>query len=75
MDVHRAYGILLRGFRRRRMRAFQRSFGDREATTILDVGGTPFNWPAGAPGGLLSPQVVAEPTVSVEYGGGGRDGE
>lgn len=44
MDVHRAYGILIRGFRRRRMRAFQRSFGDGEATTILDVGGTPFNW-------------------------------
>ncbi len=44
MDIHRVYGILLRGFRRRRMRVFQRSFGDREATTILDVGGTPFNW-------------------------------
>ena len=26
------------------MRAFQRSFGNRETTTILDVGGTPFNW-------------------------------
>ena len=73
MDAHRGYGILLRGFRRRRMRGFQRSFGDREATTILDVGGTPLNWPAGAPGGHLSQQVVSEPTVSVEDGG--RDGE
>jgi hypothetical protein len=44
MDVHRAYGILMRGFRRRRMRGFERRFGSREATTILDVGGTRFNW-------------------------------
>ena len=44
MDVHRAYGMLMRGFRRRRMRAFERRFGSREATTILDVGGTRFNW-------------------------------
>ena len=44
MDVHRAYGILMRGFRRRRMRAFERRFGSQEATTILDVGGTRFNW-------------------------------
>ena len=44
MDVHRAYGTLMRGFRRRRMRAFERRFGSREATTILDVGGTHFNW-------------------------------
>ncbi len=44
MDVHRAYGMLMRGFRRRRMRAFAHRFGNREATTILDVGGTRFNW-------------------------------
>jgi len=44
MDVHSVYGFFLRPFRRRRMRAFERSFRPTESTTILDVGGTPFNW-------------------------------
>jgi hypothetical protein len=44
MDIHSVYGLFLRPFRRRRMRAFQRSFRPGERTTILDVGGTPFNW-------------------------------
>jgi hypothetical protein len=34
----------LRGFRRRRMRRFERTFGLTEATRVLDVGGTPLNW-------------------------------
>ena len=44
MDVHSVYGLFLRPFRRRRMRAFQSSFRPSQSTTILDVGGTPFNW-------------------------------
>ena len=44
MEIHSVYEPLLRPFRRRRMRAFQRSFCPTESTTILDVGGTPFNW-------------------------------
>ena len=44
MEIHSVYGVFLRPFRRRRMRAFQRSFRPTESTTILDVGGTPFNW-------------------------------
>jgi hypothetical protein len=44
MDIHSVYGFFLRPFRRRRMRAFQSSFRPTEGTTILDVGGTPFNW-------------------------------
>ena len=44
MDVHSVYAFFLRPFRRRRMRAFERSFRPSERTTILDVGGTPFNW-------------------------------
>jgi SAM-dependent methyltransferase len=44
MDIHSVYGLFLRPFRRRRMRAFQSSFRPTEGTTILDVGGTPFNW-------------------------------
>lgn len=34
----------LRYFRSRRMRRFARAFGITSQTTILDVGGTPFNW-------------------------------
>ena len=44
MDVHRAYGILMRPFRRRRMRAFARTFAPGSETRVLDVGGTAFNW-------------------------------
>lgn len=44
MDVHRAYALFLRPFRRRRMRAFERALAPGPATRILDVGGTPFNW-------------------------------
>ena len=44
MDIHSVYQLFLRHFRRRRMRAFQRSFQPGERTTILDVGGTVYNW-------------------------------
>jgi hypothetical protein len=44
MDVHSVYELFLRRFRRRRMRAFERCFRPGERTTILDVGGTAFNW-------------------------------
>ncbi len=42
--IQRVYGSLVRGFRRRRMRAFAETFDLHGGTTILDVGGTPFNW-------------------------------
>jgi hypothetical protein len=44
MDVHAIYALLLRPFRRRRMRAFARALRPGADTAILDVGGTPFNW-------------------------------
>jgi len=44
MGVHAVYDRLLRRFRRRRMRAFERTFRPDAATRILDVGGTPYNW-------------------------------
>jgi hypothetical protein len=44
LDIHRVYGVLLRGFRRRRMRRFLALFAPGAETAILDVGGTPFNW-------------------------------
>jgi hypothetical protein len=44
MDVHRLYGALLRGFRRRRMQRFLDAFRPGPETTVLDVGGSAFNW-------------------------------
>jgi hypothetical protein len=44
MDIQRIYHLFIRGFRRRRMRDFARTFDPRASTCILDVGGTPYNW-------------------------------
>lgn len=44
MNIHRVYEALFRGFRRRRMRAFSETFRPHPGTSILDVGGTPYNW-------------------------------
>ena len=44
MDIQRVYDLFIRGFRRRRMRAFARTFDPRASTCILDVGGTHYNW-------------------------------
>ncbi len=44
MDIQRVYRALIGGFRRRRMRRFERAFRPDAATRILDVGGTPYNW-------------------------------
>jgi len=44
MGIHDVYAVLMRGFRRRRMQAFAETFAPHAGTSILDVGGTPFNW-------------------------------
>jgi hypothetical protein len=44
MDIHAVYARGMRGFRRRRMQAFVRTFAPGAHSAILDVGGTPFNW-------------------------------
>jgi hypothetical protein len=44
MDIQRIYRLLISGFRRRRMRAFARTFDPGVSTHILDAGGTPYNW-------------------------------
>ena len=44
MDIHRVYRALGRGFRRRRMRRFERAFRPTAQTRILDVGGTRGAW-------------------------------
>jgi hypothetical protein len=44
MNIHRVYRALVRGFRRRRMRHFVGAFRPGPETTVLDVGGSAFNW-------------------------------
>jgi len=44
VNIHRVYERLIRGFRRRRMQRFVDTFQPTDATTVLDVGGTPYNW-------------------------------
>ena len=44
MDIHAVYNVFLRRFRRARMQAFAELFRPAPGTTILDVGGTPYNW-------------------------------
>lgn len=44
MNVHRVYDLLIRRFRRRRMNRFADTFRPAADTTVLDVGGTPYNW-------------------------------
>ena len=44
MDIHRVYRALGAGFRRRRMRRFEREFRPTARTRILDVGGTRAQW-------------------------------
>lgn len=44
MDIHRLYQPLLLRFRRKRMRWFVEMFRVSDSTTILDMGGTDFNW-------------------------------
>ena len=44
MDIHRVYGVFLNHFRSRRMQAFFDEFDPQATTSIIDVGGTPFNW-------------------------------
>ena len=44
MDIHAVYDVFLRRFRRARMRAFSETFRPAPSTTIVDVGGTPYNW-------------------------------
>ncbi len=44
MNIQRVYDLLIRGFRRRRMRAFAQTFDPSASTRVLDVGGTAYNW-------------------------------
>lgn len=44
VNIHRVFGVLIRPFRKRRMRRFSEAFDLGPATRVLDLGGTSFNW-------------------------------
>lgn len=44
MNIHDVYRPFLRYFRTRRMRVFVEQFKVSDASRIVDVGGSPFNW-------------------------------
>jgi hypothetical protein len=44
MNIHRIYEKILKPFRIKRMKYFLQTFEITPNTTILDVGGTPYNW-------------------------------
>jgi hypothetical protein len=44
LNIFSAYRPFQKYFRARRMREFERIFSIRDETSIIDVGGTPFNW-------------------------------
>ncbi|MBA4384897.1 MAG: hypothetical protein C0410_09180 [Anaerolinea sp.] len=44
MNIHSVYEVFQRYFRKRRMLWFQSYFNITDTTTILDVGGSQFNW-------------------------------
>lgn len=44
IDIHSVYRFFMKFFRKPRMRVFMRTFCPTAKTTILDVGGTPYNW-------------------------------
>jgi len=44
MDIHKFYNSLNTYFRKRRMKKFINKLDVKETDTILDVGGTPYNW-------------------------------
>jgi hypothetical protein len=43
-NIHLLYGFLMRFFRKKRMQQFVAAFSPTSATTILDIGGTRYNW-------------------------------
>ena len=44
MNIHSVYGVFMRWYRPRRMKAMAQYFGMTEETNVLDVGGSMFNW-------------------------------
>ena len=65
MDIHRFYRPLLTYFRRRRMERFARLFAITESTTVLDLGGGPFNWSLLAPRPRLTVMDINTKTPGV----------
>jgi hypothetical protein len=72
MDVHAVYDVFLRRFRRRRMRAFAAAFRVGPDTTVLDVGGTPYNWQWLEPRCRLTLLNLEPPAEGAELPAGAR---
>jgi 2-polyprenyl-3-methyl-5-hydroxy-6-metoxy-1,4-benzoquinol methylase len=64
MNIHRIYQTFQTYFRTKRMTDFEKDFGLSDKTTILDVGGSDYNW------GLINqePQVTI---INIHYPEGG----
>ena len=58
MKIHDIYRPIIRHFRAARMRRFYHDMGVNGETTILDIGGTPFNWLLAVEIGLPAPRQV-----------------
>ena len=70
MNVHRVYELLIRGFRGRRMNRFMKTFEPTAETTVLDVGGTLYNWEkidARFPVTLLNTEPPESDAVAARY--------
>ncbi|HXV37329.1 MAG TPA: class I SAM-dependent methyltransferase [Myxococcota bacterium] len=70
MNIRRVYELLIRGFRRRRMQRFMATFQPTAQTTLLDVGGTPFNWEligAAFPITLLNTEPIADSSLGGRF--------
>lgn len=67
MNIHKIYGLFLPHFRRKRMRRFLAVHPLTPATTVLDVGGYPWCWPADlCPGRFTLLNIEFPPGLEVD---------
>ncbi len=67
MNIHKVYGLFLPHFRRKRMQRFLAVHPITPATTVLDVGGYPWCWPADqCPGRFTLLNLAFPPDLEVD---------
>jgi Methyltransferase domain len=64
LDIHKLYALFQPYFRRRRMQRFASFFVPGPETTIIDVGGYPWNWAGGSVRGSFTIVNVHKPNLS-----------
>jgi hypothetical protein len=69
MDIHAVYRLFFRYFRTRRMRTFAKTFALSADTTILDVGGFPYNWELSGTSAKVTLLNLSIPTDHTLYPG------